>query len=168
MRACDGLRAGVAVVALLSSSCAITPVTHGTQPYRDDPEQARALEQRAAQICAERRGADDLPPHPFTTDGCSVWFDASWKQCCVEHDIHYWCGGSAEDRRRADRELRDCVSLKTGCVLPAMMHAGVRVGGAPWQPAPWRWGYGWEYYRGYDTQDAATPDAESSTADVVE
>ena len=50
------------------------------------------------------------------------------------------------------RDLRDCVSLKTGCVLPAMMHAGVRIGGAPWQPAPWRWGYGWPYYRGYDTE----------------
>lgn len=32
-----------------------------------------------------------------------------------------------------------------------MMHAGVRIGGAPWQPAPWRWGYGWDYYRAYDT-----------------
>jgi hypothetical protein len=42
------------------------------------------------------------------------------------------------------RELRDCVSMEAGCVLPGMMRAGVRIGGAPWQPVPWRWGYGWE------------------------
>ena len=73
----------------------------------------------------------------------------------MEHDIHYWCGGNAEDRRRADRELRDCVSLATGGVLPDIMHASVRIGGAPWQPVPWRWGYGWGYYRAYDTEGDA-------------
>ena len=100
MRACDGRRAGAAVVALLSSACTLTPVTHGAELYRSDPERARVLEQHAAQICADRRDADDLPPSPFTTDACSAWFDGSWKHCCVERDIDYWCGGSAEDRRR--------------------------------------------------------------------
>ena len=56
MRACGGLRAGVAVVALLSAACVITPVNHSTEPYRSDPEQARALEQHAAQVCAELEG----------------------------------------------------------------------------------------------------------------
>ena len=169
MRTWDGLWAGVAGVALLSSACVHTPLTHGIQPYRSDSEQALALEQHAAQICSDHRGTDDLPPHPFKTDGCSAWFDASWKHCCVEHDIYYWCGGSAEDRRRADRELRDCVSLETGCVLPDMMRAGVRIWGAPWQPVPWRWGYGWDYYRAYDTERDAPLEGESrSAADQAE
>ncbi len=82
----------------------------------------------------------------------------------MEHDIDYWCGGSAEDRRRADRELRDCVSQVAGGVLPGMMRAGVRVGGAPWYPVPWRWGYGWDYCRGYDT-GADTRQLESSSTE---
>jgi hypothetical protein len=86
----------------------------------------------------------------------------------VEHDIAYWCGGNAEDRRRSDRELRDCAAETAGCVLPAMIRAGVWIGGAPWQPAPWRWGYGWDYYRGYDTKSAATPKVESSSLDRAE
>jgi hypothetical protein len=163
-----GLRAGVALVALLGSGCATTPMTHTTEPYRGDPEEARALEQRAAQVCVERRGEDDLPPHPFTTDACSSWPDASWKHCCVEHDISYWCGGSAEDRRRADRELRDCVAETAGCGLPGMMRAGVWIGGAPWQPAPWRWGYGWDYYRAYDAEADTPLEVESRAVDRAE
>jgi len=43
-----------------------------------------------------------------------MWPDDGWVACCVEHDIAYWCGGSADDRWRADNELllciRDCCS----------------------------------------------------------
>jgi hypothetical protein len=156
------------ILALLISGCSITPKSHNTEPYRSDPERALALEQYAGEICAERRGGERLPPHPFTTDACSGWFDASWKQCCVEHDVHYWCGGSAEDRRRVDRELRACVSATTGGVLPAMMHAGVRIGGAQWQPTPWRWGYGWDYCGTYDREGDAPAKVESHSADRAE
>ncbi|MHC4093525.1 MAG: hypothetical protein ACYSVY_25175, partial [Planctomycetota bacterium] len=54
---------GAAMVVLLSAAC--TPATHGTEPYRSEPELARTLEQRAAQVCAERRGQNGLPPRPF-------------------------------------------------------------------------------------------------------
>jgi len=160
VRAWDCLWAGVAGAALVGAACTLTPVNHSTEPYRSDPEQARAIEQHAAQVCAERRGAEDLPPHPFKTDACSVWFDAGWKHCCVEHDVDYWCGGSAEDRSRSDRALRDCVAGEAGYVLPGMMHVGVRMGGAPWQPVPWRWGYGWDYYHAYDLEGDASPEVE--------
>jgi hypothetical protein len=140
----------VVVVALLATACAITPKSHRTEPYRSDPVLAGTLERRAAEVCATRRGANDLPPTAFKTDACSAWFDGSWKHCCVEHDIDYWCGGNADDRLRADRELRNCVAETTCGILPDMMQAGVRIGGAPWLPTPWRWGYGWGYYRAYD------------------
>lgn len=29
------------------------------------------------------------------------------------------------------------------------MKAGVRIGGSPYFPTPFRWGYGWAYSRGY-------------------
>jgi hypothetical protein len=29
------------------------------------------------------------------------------------------------------------------------MYRGVRAGGTPYLPTPYRWGYGWRYLRGY-------------------
>ena len=52
-----------------------------------------------------------------------------------------------------------------------MMQAGVRIGGAPWQPVPWRWGYGWDYYRAYDDEDDesdASSEVEASSAGGAE
>ena len=48
------------------------------------------MERRAREYCAQFEG--EKPPHPFTTDGCSMWPDDGWAQCCVEHDFAYWCG----------------------------------------------------------------------------
>jgi len=74
------------------------------------------------------------------------WPDGTWGDCCVEHDITYWCGGSRSDRREADRLLRACAARSVtgwrGATLGALLEAGVFVGGAPWLPSPWRWGYG--------------------------
>jgi hypothetical protein len=30
------------------------------------------------------------------------------------------------------------------------MHFGTRLGGHPWVPLAWRWGYGWDWPYGYD------------------
>jgi hypothetical protein len=136
----------LAVVAL--SGC--TPLRHHLEPYRDDQAAAHALETHASQVCVARRGATDQPPHAFTTDGCSMWPNGTWTQCCVEHDIAYWCGGSAEDREGADSTLRQCVNENRSACLGTMMYLGVRAGGIPWQPFPWRWGYGWTDLHGYD------------------
>lgn len=93
---------------------------------------------------------------PFTTDGCSLFFNGTakdrfkWCECCQVHDIAYWQGGDASHRKRADEELRDCVMLRTGDrSLAEIMYLGVRVGGHPIFPVRYRWGYGWPYGRGY-------------------
>ncbi len=111
---------------------------------------SRQLERSADRYCSARRGGHNLPPYPFRTDGCSVSPNGSWVQCCVEHDVAYWCGGSAEDRKRADAKFRDCVAERQSEFLGDMMYLGVRVGGVPWHPFPWRWAYGWDGIRGYD------------------
>lgn len=95
------------------------------------------------------------PPHPFTTDGCSAWPDDGWVDCCVVHDVAYWCGGSAEDRARADELLESCVASVAPRMAPVMW-LGVRMGGVPWMPTPWRWGYGWDYPSGYAPPAART------------
>jgi len=95
---------------------------------------------------------------PFTSDGCSLFPDGTlkdrtkWCDCCLSHDIAYWQGGTADERKKADDLLRDCVIARTGDKnLAETMHLGVRAGGHPAFPAWYRWGYGWSYGRGYQS-----------------
>jgi hypothetical protein len=68
----------------------------------------------------------------------------------MSHDIAYWQGGTAEERKKADEALRDCVHKRTGDkALAETMFLGVRAGGHPAFPAWYRWAYGWTYGRGY-------------------
>ncbi len=102
--------------------------------------------------------ADEL--RPFTTDGCSVFPDGTprqttlWLDCCVRHDLAYWKGGSYQDRLAADEQLEACVANIGEPAIAALMLSGVRVGGSPFFPTTYRWGYGWSYTRGYKTLTA--------------
>jgi len=97
------------------------------------------------------------PLRPFTTDGCSAFPDGLpnhrdlWRRCCTAHDRAYWLGGTYTERRAADRELRRCVAGAGEPAIAELMLRGVRVGGSPWWPTSFRWGYGWPYGRGYQT-----------------
>jgi protein tyrosine phosphatase (PTP) superfamily phosphohydrolase (DUF442 family) len=93
---------------------------------------------------------------PFSSDGCSLFPDGTfsdrtrWCDCCFDHDLAYWQGGSESDRETADESLRTCVMEKNGdAVLARAMYLGVRAGGHPAFPTWYRWGYGWDYGRGY-------------------
>ena len=99
-------------------------------------------------------GASDL--RPFTSDGCTLFPDgtirdrAKWCDCCFTHDIAYWQGGTEEDRKKADEALRLCVLERTQDKnLAETMYLGVRAGGLPAFPTWYRWGYGWNYGKGY-------------------
>jgi hypothetical protein len=93
---------------------------------------------------------------PFTSDGCSLFPDRSpigksdWCACCLAHDMTYWRGGTEQERKLADEQFHACLLAATGDRLLAdSMLAGVRVGGTPHIPTPFRWGYGWPADRGY-------------------
>ena len=92
---------------------------------------------------------------PFSTDGCTMFpngvpkHDDLWLDCCVKHDHKYWMGGTRAERLKADVELRDCVAAVGDSESAELMLKGVRVGGTPYLPTGWRWGYGWRYFRGY-------------------
>jgi hypothetical protein len=108
---------------------------------------------------------------PFTSDGCTLFPDKSlissddWCSCCLHHDLAYWRGGTAEERKVADQELRDCVLKRTGNqALATMMYDGVRMGGSPYFYNWYRWGYGWSYERKYQ---ALTPE-EKKQADKLQ
>ncbi|MEE9448362.1 MAG: hypothetical protein V3V09_10435 [Arenicellales bacterium] len=98
----------------------------------------------------------------FTSDGCSHYPEGprskpkQWEACCVAHDRDYWAGGKAALRAASDAQLQQCV-LQSGSseFRSNIMWLGVRFAGGPWYPSPFRWGYGWPYYRGYK---AITPE----------
>ena len=92
---------------------------------------------------------------PFESDGCSAFPNGSlevkkaWLSCCVVHDYDYWKGGSYEERLASDRRLEQCVSEVGEPELAILMLVGVRVGGTPFLPTTFRWGYGWSNPRFY-------------------
>ncbi len=72
------------------------------------------------------------------------------------HDFAYWKGGHQQQRVDADNQFKLCVEDRQGNRFGAFfMWVGVRAGGTPYLPTPFRWGYGWPYFRGYQT---LTPD----------
>ncbi len=108
---------------------------------------------------------------PFTTDGCSDFPDGTqehkdlWLKCCIAHDQKYWMGGTYEERLKADLELRTCVQSVGEPAIASVMLAGVRVGGSPFWPTRFRWGYGWPYTRGYR---ALTPEEREQARKILE
>ncbi len=143
---------------LLLAAC--TPSRTTMWPYAGDDELTGLVASRAARVCDCLRSGEGLPPRPFTTDGCSMFPDGDWAGCCVAHDIEYWCGGSAEDRRDADHRFASCIErIGHDRAFARIMGAGVRAGGAARSPLPWRWAYGWSGVRGYDSR-AGEADAE--------
>ena len=76
--------------------------------------------------------------------------DFDFADCCNRHDARYWSGGSALQRKQADLEFRSCVEQKGHKALAGIYYYGVRIGGTPYLPTPWRWGFGWEYLHGYE------------------
>lgn len=92
----------------------------------------------------------------FSSDGCSQFPDGTlneknlWCGCCITHDLAYWQGGSKQQKKQADEALRECVLKSTNNkILAETMYAGVRFGGLPIFPVWYRWGYGWQYGRGF-------------------
>lgn len=94
-----------------------------------------------------------------------------YESCCVTHDKTYWQGSTGNNteqgydlRLEADAALEQCVidvgqqhrdTLAREFDVPVekidatfkitaiLMYKSVRIGGAPCNFMPWRWGYGW-------------------------
>jgi len=66
-------------------------------------------------------------PSDFEYDGCSMFPDGDYRDCCTKHDDTYFFGGNWQWRLKADNELFSCVLQKDG-----WYHA-------PLAPAMWVW-----------------------------
>lgn len=107
-------------------------------------------------LAAGCRSASPPELSAFKFDGCSCFPEGTlrepdrWKHHCLAHDRAYWQGGTQKERKTADLELRDRIRHEGSPVVAQIAYAGVRIGGTPWLPTPWRWGFGWsEFPRGY-------------------
>ena len=100
--------------------------------------------------CHDSNPVQDSPPKQCFVDGCTLVPDFNFKHCCDEHDIAYWKGGSLAQRKKADIEFRQCIANSNQFLLAGIYYFGVRVGGTPILPTPWRWGFGW-YYPDYNS-----------------
>ncbi len=115
--------------------------------------------------------SDDAELSPFTSDGCSLFPDSSlitqqdWCECCFQHDLAYWKGGTEEERAHADLQLKECVFEKTQDeALAKVMYEGVRFGGSPYFYNWYRWGYGWSYLNNHRGKYQVLTEAEQQQA----
>jgi len=116
--------------------------------------------------CSEHSGLS-----AFSSDGCSLFPDSSlitkddWCECCFQHDLAYWKGGTKEEREHADNDLKQCVFEKTQDeALAKVMYEGVRLGGSPYFYNWYRWGYGWNYLDNTRGKYQALTEAEQKQA----
>lgn len=89
-------------------------------------------------------------------DGCSGGMSKAWRllfrkappweHCCDIHDQPYAKGGTKLERKIADQRLRVCVANNGHPVWAFLMYYAVRIGGVPWLPTPWRWGFNTKRY----------------------
>jgi len=98
--------------------------------------------------------ASDL--NEFVNDGCGLFPNSTledrsfWCECCFNHDMAYWRGGSEQERKEADKSLYACALERTGNkTLAETMYDAVRFGGSSVFPVGYRWGYGWKNSREY-------------------
>jgi len=93
----------------------------------------------------DSKAANEKLPVDFKSDGCSLFPDGDYRDCCVEHDKVYYFGGSSKERWQSDKKLYKCVAAKKGFhhkIIAPIMWLGVRMWGVSWLPTPFRWGFG--------------------------
>lgn len=90
---------------------------------------------------------------PFKSDGCSFIgpiYRAFGKvppgtEFCVEHDREYWAGGTFAEFVASNLRLALRLAEAGYPLLALIRLIGVTLGGWPFLPMPWRWGFGHRY-----------------------
>lgn len=104
-------------------------------------------------IVSAQRPALELKP--FSTDGCTLFINGPsdrpnlWRDCCVEHDLRYWFGGSKDDRDSTDLRLKACVEKVAGANWAKIIYVGVKTGHLSPIKNKTQWNWGWKEKREY-------------------
>ena len=89
----------------------------------------------------------------FVSDRCTYFPEGTlekpnlWGQCCFDHDLRYWFGGSEEDMLKADIRLKNCVTARAGSFYGNLMYYGVRAGHFSPVKNEYKWSWGWSVPR---------------------
>jgi len=67
-------------------------------------------------------------------NGCTFYFDGTWKSCCDAHDVAFTLGGNVVDMLHANWDLVNCVN-QYSTLNAIVIGIGVTVGG--WLVFPW-------------------------------
>lgn len=85
----------------------------------------------------------------FTTDYCTMYKEGTkenptaWRDCCIEHDIYYWAGGTIQARDVADLRLKECVQEKGYPSYANTIYNGVKLGHLSPIKSEYPWNNGW-------------------------
>lgn len=85
----------------------------------------------------------------FHTDYCTMYKEGptnspeAWKECCLEHDMYYWAGGTIQNRNQADLRLKDCVEDLGYPEEAQIIYAGVKLGHLSPIKSKFPWNNGW-------------------------
>lgn len=80
----------------------------------------------------------------FFTGKQEPWYDA-----CVEHDWAYYKGGTEEDRKKADLELRRSIEATGHPIWGFFIYWAVRIFGSSHWPNALKWGFRYNWYTDY-------------------
>jgi hypothetical protein len=83
--------------------------------------------------------------YPYKSDGCTLFIDGDYSDCCEAHDRTYWQGGPLYKKLLADANLYACIAEKGHNFRENLMFPGVLLGWNPGIPTPFRWGFGYPY-----------------------
>lgn len=101
----------------------------------------------------KRALASEIELKPFFTDGCTMFIDGTkdqptlWRNCCVEHDLRYWFGGSSKEMDDTDLRLKSCVTKVAGAKWAKLIYMGVRTGHHSPIKNKTQWNWGWSKKR---------------------
>jgi len=115
-----------------------------------------------AQTAGIGQTADDRLPNGKKSDGCTLIGGKEFRACCVAHDRDYFFGGTIKERRKSDKRLFECVVKKKSFaakLAAPFIWLGVRIGGLPFLPTSFRWGFG---------KKSKTPEASEETIKPTE
>jgi hypothetical protein len=107
--------------------------------------------------------SDEKLPSGRKSDGCTLIPDGDIRPCCLIHDQEYYWGGTRSERRDSDKKLYDCIKKKKGFehkLFAPFIWLGVRIGGLPFLPTSFRWGFGTKE-KGYSKKRAASDTVKS-------
>ena len=92
-----------------------------------------------------------IPPKAFVFDGCTLFPDTiaglSLSDSCLAHDIAYWTGGTAGEKKQADQLFKQSIKDQglLGKMVGPVVYAGVVIFGDTWLTRQFdaNWGFGW-------------------------